>query len=513
MDWTGGYVTDILYTYGYYSELNPLNARFLCLVNGIACRKEFKNACELGFGQGMSINVHACSSKTHWYGTDFNPSQVDFARSLAGDAEFTVHLYDDSFEDFVNNPELPQFDFIALHGIWSWVNDAAREAILTFIRKKLTVGGVLYISYNVNPGFLSLLPLRHLVKCHADLNGAPQGKEQAVKDSLTFIDRLFACNPRYLTQNPLVQAQFSKLAGNDPHYIAHEFLNEHWDLWHFDELAATLEQAKVQFAVSATVSENIDSIHLSKEQRAELAAIKDRDFRETVRDFFLNTRFIRDYFIKGVRQLTQDEQREQLLSFPVILLEPLSLFKYETQGTLGQIKLVGELYEPILKVLSDYAPHTLGEILERTASAGVNYGSLVSAILILMGKGSVRAAQSYDEALVRQCQRLNGRILSRATGKDALGVLASPVIGGGIGVSQMQQLLILGADSGTIPLEVEPLAKYLATLLTQIGATVTLKDKGEVRTFDSPEGLKEARLQAERFLALLPIYRALKFLE
>ena len=138
---------------------------------------------------------------------------------------------------------------------------------------------------------------------------------------------------------------------------------------------------------------------------------------------------------------------------------------------------------------------------------------VVSAILILMSKGSVRAAQSYDEALVRQCQRLNGRILSRATGKDALGVLASPVIGGGIGVSQMQQLLILGADSGTIPLEVEPLAKYLATLLTQIGANVTLKDKGEVRTFDSPEGLKEARLQAERFLAQLPIYRALKFLE
>ena len=88
MDWTEGYVTDLLYTYGFYQELNPLNARFLSLVNGIACRKEFKTACELGFGQGMSVNIHACASKTDWYVTDFNPSQVDFARTLASDSGF-----------------------------------------------------------------------------------------------------------------------------------------------------------------------------------------------------------------------------------------------------------------------------------------------------------------------------------------------------------------------------------------------------------------------------------------
>ena len=93
MDWTEGYVTDLLYTYGFYQELNPLNARFLSLVNGIACRKEFKTACELGFGQGMIVNIHACASKTDWYGTDFNPSQVDFARTQASDSGFKVHLY------------------------------------------------------------------------------------------------------------------------------------------------------------------------------------------------------------------------------------------------------------------------------------------------------------------------------------------------------------------------------------------------------------------------------------
>lgn len=55
------------------------------------------------------------------------------------------------------------------------------------------------------------------------------------------------------------------------------------------------------------------------------------------------------------------------------------------------------------------------------------------------------------------------------------------------------------------------LARYLVTVLTQIGATVTVKDRS--LPSDSPEGMKEALLQAERFLGMLPVYRALKLLE
>jgi len=43
---------------------------------------------------------------------------------------------------------LPDFDYIGLHGIWSWISDENRQVIVDFIRKKLKVGGVLYISYN-----------------------------------------------------------------------------------------------------------------------------------------------------------------------------------------------------------------------------------------------------------------------------------------------------------------------------------------------------------------------------
>ena len=55
-----------------------------------------RTACELGFGQGMSVNVHAAGSDTRWYGTDFNPAHAAFARELSSSAGSSAALYDEA---------------------------------------------------------------------------------------------------------------------------------------------------------------------------------------------------------------------------------------------------------------------------------------------------------------------------------------------------------------------------------------------------------------------------------
>ena len=60
-DWTAGYVADIGYTYGYYTELNPALVRLAFLNAGLAF-PHMGAACELGFGQGLSTNIHAAAS-------------------------------------------------------------------------------------------------------------------------------------------------------------------------------------------------------------------------------------------------------------------------------------------------------------------------------------------------------------------------------------------------------------------------------------------------------------------
>lgn len=77
----------------------------------------FGSACELGFGQGLSANMHAAASVCTWHGTDFNPSQAGFARELAAVSGANAQLFDESFAEFFARAELPEFDYIGLHGI------------------------------------------------------------------------------------------------------------------------------------------------------------------------------------------------------------------------------------------------------------------------------------------------------------------------------------------------------------------------------------------------------------
>ena len=166
-EWSAGYVADIGYTYGYYSELNPLRIRQIFLNAGLKY-PEIGIACELGFGQGLSVNLHAAASITEWYGTDFNPSQAGFAQEVSLACDSNAKLFDDSFAGFASRTDLPDFDYIGVHGIWSWINDENRAVIVDFVRRKLKVGGVLYISYNTLPGWATFSTMRHLLTEHAE---------------------------------------------------------------------------------------------------------------------------------------------------------------------------------------------------------------------------------------------------------------------------------------------------------------------------------------------------------
>lgn len=134
--WTAGYVADICYTFGYYRELNPLRVK-LAFLNAGLVYPEIGVACELGFGQGLSANMHAAGSVTQWTGTDFNPAQAGLAQEFAAVSGTNARLYDEAFADFANRADLPDFDYIGVHGIWSWISDENRKVMVDFLRKKL----------------------------------------------------------------------------------------------------------------------------------------------------------------------------------------------------------------------------------------------------------------------------------------------------------------------------------------------------------------------------------------
>jgi len=451
--WTSGYVADIGYTYGYYPELNPLHARMAFAHQALAFPK-IRTACELGFGQGLSANLHACSSQVSWWGTDFNPSQAGFAREFAAAAGSGAQLFDASFSEFCAREDLPDFDYIGLHGIWSWISDQNRAVIVDFVRRKLAVGGILYLSYNTLPGWAAFSPMRHLMVEHAEVLGAEgRGIVSRIDGAIEFAEKLLATQPLFSRANPQVGERLKKMKEHSRHYLAHEYFNRDWDPMHLSTLARWLEPAKLQFACSATMLDLIDPINLTDEQQTFLGEIPDPMFRQSVRDFMVNQQFRRDYWVRGLRKLSPLEHGEALREQRVVLVSHRPDIQLKVNGALGEAQLNDDAYMPLLDRLSDHAPCTLGT-LEADLCAGskpsLNFSQLIQVVIVLSGAGHLVTVHPQDDAdaSLGSARRANAWLLSCARGRGELGYLASPLTGGGVSVGRFQQLFLLSRMRG-----------------------------------------------------------------
>ena len=449
-DWSEGYMTEVAYTYGYYPELNPLRAR-LALIEAGVTPPNILTACELGFGQGMSINIHAAAADAAWHGTDFNPAQVGFARELAAGTPLAPNLSDEAFEAFCRRDDLPQFDYIALHGIWSWISEANRGVIASFIERKLNAGGLVYVSYNTQPGWAALGPLTELMASFDAASNPPGiGPAARIDAALDFAEQMVASGALYGKANPQVAEHLKHLRGHDRRYLAHEYFNRDWQPMSFARMRGWMEDARLQYATSANYLDHVPMLNLNASQQALLAGIPDAGLRETTRDFLVNRLFRRDYWVRGVRRLAPAERAERLRSQRVILGQNAAKVKLKVSGALGEASLHEEVYRPILEVLADHRVRSLGEIEAALTGGGINLHRIVEAVTILAGTGALHPAQTPDaiEAARPACARLNARLYQLARYTEDVNSLASPVTGGAVQVGRIDQLYLLAHSLG-----------------------------------------------------------------
>lgn len=448
--WSEGYMADIGYTFGYYSELNPLRSRLALLAAGIAPPK-VNTACELGFGQGVSVSIHAAASSVAWHGTDFHPAQAAFAQELDASSGAGSQLNDQSFAEFCQRDDLPMFDYIGLHGIWSWVSDSNRAAITEFVRRRLNVGGVLYISYNTLPGWAGFAPMRHLMAQHEQrIGGNGGGVVDRIGAALAFSEQLLAANPKYLQAHPAAKARLDQLKKNNKHYLAHEYFNREWCPMYFSEVSDWLSTAKLDFACSAHYLDHIDSISLTQEQREVLSEIGNPVMQQTVRDFMVNQQFRKDYWVKGPRNLSIIDRNEILRSERVVLVAPRGDVGLKVNAVLGEVSLNDKIYGPILDALADNMPKSFRELEDIFKENGINLAQILEVMLVLTAMGSVAAAQPVESVQhgARGVQSLNSHLMQKARSSGEIAFLASAVTGGGVPVDRFSQMFLLGRQQG-----------------------------------------------------------------
>ena len=504
-NWNDGYVTEVAYTHGYYRELSPSLQRFALLCKGYASPAEGPYL-ELGFGQGLSACIHSAATACQVWGTDFNPTQAANARSLASAAGLDAKLFDDSFEQLLERSDLPDFQFIGAHGIWTWVSHDVRRQIVELLRRKLSVGGAAYLSYNTLPGWSASYSLRHLLTLQAEVMGtSEQGIVGRVANSIEFAKDVASKGAIYFKSNPMVTERLTKLAMYEKQYLAHEYFNRDWLPMHFAEFMDAVEPAKLEFAASANLLDHVDTINLLPDAQEKLKSINHPGFKESVRDYFVNQQFRRDILLRGVSKLSLLEQREALMATSVALLKNPQDIKYKIAGV-HEVSLQEEIYRPLVELfaVNKYRPHTLAELARHFPK--LMWDQLLQAVMILVGAGDMHPVQA--EGVIKKATpkvaALNREICKRARGSAEISFLASPVIGAGVPLSRFE-LIFLGAKYSGKSQPKAWVEVAWATLLSQ-GQKILKEGKA----LDSAEeNIAELEIYAEKFAARLPILMAL----
>lgn len=489
-DWNEGYVTEVAYTYGFYKETSPAAIRFALLAAGHDAPPIDKlSYCELGYGQGAGLNLLAAANpQGDFWGTDFNPAHASGARKLADDAGLTnLHVFDDSFEEF-GRRELPQFDYIALHGVWSWVGAEVARQIVDFIRKHLKVGGVVYISYNTLPGWTHALPMRGLLSQYIEYQSSPADSMHARLDgALKLLDDLNEIPGSYFKGTPQLADRIKALKGQNDNYLAHEYLNRHWQPVFFSQMVEALAAAKLTFTAHANPLNCIDAINHTKELQEVLDRISNPIFKEAVRDIGINQGFRRDLFVRGPRRLSRTDHAAGLLETRYALVTERAMCSLSVKTNVGEAALQPLVYEPILDRMADGGPISGRELLNATEvaqQAGVS--RLLQALVVLVGAGYVQPCVPLPthKAARASSARFNQVAMTRTArgGDGELNFMASPLLGSGVAVPRLPQLFMYAmqqqpkADAPAIGSAVWALLRASGQGLVKDGKTIEGED-------------------------------------
>ncbi len=457
--WSEGYTTDDVYTYGFYPELAPEHLSYACVLNGVepvALDRPFTYF-ELGFGQGLTVNVLAASNPhARFYANDFMPAHVVAAEQLAASAQLdNLTLLENSFAELAEGKvDLPQLDFITMHGIYSWVTAENRRHIVNFIARYLKPGGIVYVSYNALPGWAPALPMQRLISSQAKLHAG--GSHQQLEHARQLISGLFDAKAEYFSDNPDLQRRVNSLRNDSPAYLTHEYLNGNWEPRYHADVAAELTMAKLDYAGPAIL--HFIGATLEPAQQALVDAVPDRALRETVRDFMMNTSFRKDVFVRGGRPMSNRRKREWLQRCTLALTAPReaasrSLDRFDTQSRAP----IDELIDLLAK-----APRKLDELARLPLFGGdIEIAASFCSIYLLESNS---ASIFFEDSRIQggePARRLNHALARDSRFEDRYRVLASPLISNGIKTTLLERLVYLQLAERPADTDTGAIASYV----------------------------------------------------
>lgn len=448
--WTGGYLTEVDYKATLHRELAPTNLALAATIKLVSAPPPDRpyTFLELGCGFGVTTAALAAANPhATFYANDFNPAHVVQARRLAAEAGIeNVTFLEQSFAE-LRETDLPEFDYIVLHGVLSWVSAENVAHIVEVIRRRLKPGGLAYVSYNTLPGWSAVAPLQRLLEnVSRQLSGSVLDR---LAQSVVLVEQLKSAEARYFALNPFAAQWVDDFRQSDPQYLAHEYLNEHWTPFYAADVHDRMTQAKLTFIASAEQLENFRDESMTPAMRRLLNDIPAGALRETAHDFAVNRMFRRDVFARGVVAIDVAEQRRILAATRFALTRARARCEVEARVPNATVRLDDPVFPALLDVMAA-GPQTLDALCAHPALAPMGRDEVVRAMMTLVSVTYATVALPVEGEAARRARtdRFNAVAVRRMLDGKPPRALASPVLGNGVPIDPIDCFCLAAIADG-----------------------------------------------------------------
>jgi methyltransferase-like protein/SAM-dependent methyltransferase len=206
---------------------------------------------ELGCGSGSNImSMAQLFPEGEFIGIDASSKQIDLGLEVINSVGINnTRLIAADFSQY--NEELGKFDYIILHGVYSYVPDSVKDAILSIASKNLNPGGITYISYNCLPGWGMRSALRDMMLMHT--SGIPDllGRVAQAKALVKFLAE--SCDPE-TPYGKYLALELELIAKADDASIAKEFLQAESDAVYFTDFLTAASNHNLIYLGDADVA-------------------------------------------------------------------------------------------------------------------------------------------------------------------------------------------------------------------------------------------------------------------
>jgi SAM-dependent methyltransferase len=207
---------------------------------------------ELGCGDATNlVPLARYRPESRFVGVDGSAALVDAARR-ARDAVGVqnLDLIHASFAEALPRLLLEgEFDYVVLHGVFSWVDDATRDALLAFVSRALAPAGLFYVSYNTQPGWSVRGLVRDYLCAQTRAIAGLGDRARAARGAASRLTDLLQTSEHPYSR--LMAGEFALVRDGKDSYVAHEYLAGTNRAYWQSELRALLERHGLAFVADA----------------------------------------------------------------------------------------------------------------------------------------------------------------------------------------------------------------------------------------------------------------------